>query len=203
MAVIEQGMFFLAIIGLLSTVIAAFYYLRLIKIIYFDKSNENFETDHNFGLKATLTITTGILVLYFFISEIFKRNSFTNCRFIMKLKKYFFNSVTSTNDIAIKKIRQKKISGIIIAKKQTRGRGRYGNKWISMKNNLFMSIFFKLNNNINLHKLTYNCCKIVRKSLMELINCKITIKKPNDLLIKKKRYAEFYKKLYFIKITNM
>ena len=69
----------------------------------------------------------------------------------MKLKKYFFNSVTSTNDIAIKKIRQKKISGIIIAKKQTRGRGRYGNKWISMKNNLFMSIFFKLNNNINLH----------------------------------------------------
>ena len=74
MAVIEQGMFFLAIIGLLSTVIAAFYYLRLIKIIYFDKSNENFETDHNFGLKATLTITTGILVLYFlyprFLNEI-------------------------------------------------------------------------------------------------------------------------------------
>ena len=121
----------------------------------------------------------------------------------MKLKKYFFNTVTSTNDIAIKKIRQKKISGIIIAKKQTRGRGRYGNKWISMKNNLFMSIFFKLNNNINLHKLTYNCCKIVRKSLMELINCKITIKKPNDLMIKKKRYVEFYKKLYFIKIINM
>ena len=74
MAVIEQGMFFLAIIGLLSTVIAAFYYLRLIKIIYFDKSKENFETDHNFGLKATLTITTGILVLYFlyprFLNEV-------------------------------------------------------------------------------------------------------------------------------------
>ena len=37
MAVIEQSMYFLAIVGLLSTVIAAFYYLRLIKIIYFDK----------------------------------------------------------------------------------------------------------------------------------------------------------------------
>ena len=36
-AVIEQSMYFLAIIGLLSTVVAAFYYLRIIKIIYFDK----------------------------------------------------------------------------------------------------------------------------------------------------------------------
>jgi len=35
MAVIEQSMYFLAIVGLLSTVVAAFYYLRLIKIIYF------------------------------------------------------------------------------------------------------------------------------------------------------------------------
>jgi NADH-quinone oxidoreductase subunit N len=34
-AVIEQSMYFLAIVGLLSTVIAAFYYLRIIKIIYF------------------------------------------------------------------------------------------------------------------------------------------------------------------------
>ena len=40
MAVIEQSMFFLAIVGLLATVIAAFYYLRLIKIMYFDKEKE-------------------------------------------------------------------------------------------------------------------------------------------------------------------
>jgi len=36
-AVIEQSMYFLAIVGLLSTVIAAFYYLKIIKIIYFYK----------------------------------------------------------------------------------------------------------------------------------------------------------------------
>ena len=64
-AVIEQSMYFLAVVGLLSTVIAAFYYLRLIKIIYFDKPQEKFETDHNFGLKVTLAISTGILALYF------------------------------------------------------------------------------------------------------------------------------------------
>ncbi len=65
MAVIEQSMYFLAIVGLLSTVVAAFYYLRLIKIIYFDKPREKFETDHNLGLKVTLAISTGILALYF------------------------------------------------------------------------------------------------------------------------------------------
>tara|TARA_B100001121_G_scaffold211729_1_gene185451 strand:- start:3597 stop:5012 length:1416 start_codon:yes stop_codon:yes gene_type:complete len=74
MAVIEQSLYFLAIVGLLSTVIAAFYYLRLIKVIYFDKPKDKFETDHNFGLKATLAISTAIIALYFiypgFINDI-------------------------------------------------------------------------------------------------------------------------------------
>ena len=65
MAVIEQSMYFLAIVGLLSTVVAAFYYLRLIKIIYFDDPKGKFETDHYIGLKVTLAISTGILALYF------------------------------------------------------------------------------------------------------------------------------------------
>ena len=46
-AVIDQSMYFLAIVGLLSSVIAAFYYLRIIKVIYFDKEKEKFDTDHH------------------------------------------------------------------------------------------------------------------------------------------------------------
>jgi len=65
MAVIEQKMYFLAIVGLLSTVIAAFYYLRIIKIIYFDKEKEKFETDHHFGLKFTLAVSTIFILAYF------------------------------------------------------------------------------------------------------------------------------------------
>ncbi|MDA9724140.1 NADH-quinone oxidoreductase subunit NuoN [Candidatus Pelagibacter sp.] len=65
MAVIEQKMYFLAIAGLLSTVIAAFYYLRIIKIIYFDKEKEKFETDHHFGLKLTLAVSTIFILAYF------------------------------------------------------------------------------------------------------------------------------------------
>ena len=64
-AVIEQSMFFLAIVGLMSTVVAAFYYLRIIKTIYFDKEVEKFDTDHNLGLKISLTITTILILIYF------------------------------------------------------------------------------------------------------------------------------------------
>ncbi len=64
-AVIEESMYSLAIIGLLSTVIAAFYYLRLIKIIYFDPEKEKFESNHNLGLKISLFISIIIILLYF------------------------------------------------------------------------------------------------------------------------------------------
>ena len=64
-AVLEQSMYFLAIVGLLSTVIAAFYYLRIIKIIYFDKEKEKYDTDHSLWLKFSLTFSTILILLYF------------------------------------------------------------------------------------------------------------------------------------------
>ena len=64
-AVLEQSMYFLAIVGLLSTVVAAFYYLRIIKIIYFDKEKEKYDTDHNLWLKFSLTVSTILILLYF------------------------------------------------------------------------------------------------------------------------------------------
>ena len=64
-AVIEQSMYFLAIVGLLSTVIAAFYYLRIIKIIYFDNEKEKYDEDHSVWLKFSLTFSTILILLYF------------------------------------------------------------------------------------------------------------------------------------------
>ena len=70
-AVIEQSMFFLAIVGLLSTVVAAFYYLRIIKIIYFDEEKEGYDTDHSIWLKFSLTASTILILIYFiFPSEL-------------------------------------------------------------------------------------------------------------------------------------
>ena len=66
-AVLEQSMYFLAIVGLLSTVVAAFYYLRIIKIMYFDDEKEKYDTDHSLWLKISLSVST-ILILIYFIS---------------------------------------------------------------------------------------------------------------------------------------
>ena len=63
--VIEQSMYFLAVVGLLSTVIAAFYYLRLIKIMYFDEEKEKYDTNHSIWLKFSLTASTLLILIYF------------------------------------------------------------------------------------------------------------------------------------------
>ena len=64
-SVLEQSMYFLAIVGLLSTVVAAYYYLRIIKIMYFDKEKEKYDTDHSLWLKFSLTVSTLLILLYF------------------------------------------------------------------------------------------------------------------------------------------
>ena len=67
MAVIEAKMFTLAIIGLVTTVISAFYYLRIIKIIYFDRPKKPFDESYDWGLKIPL-ILSSILILVYFIN---------------------------------------------------------------------------------------------------------------------------------------
>ena len=65
-SVIESKMYALAIIGLLSTVISAFYYLKIIKIIYFDNPKKPFEINYDIGLKISLAVSS-ILTLFYFI----------------------------------------------------------------------------------------------------------------------------------------
>ncbi len=64
-SVLEQSMYSLAVIGLLSTVVAAFYYLRIIKVIYFDKEKDKYDIDHSMWLKFSLTFSTLLILVYF------------------------------------------------------------------------------------------------------------------------------------------
>ena len=53
--------------------------------------------------------------------------------------------VKSTNDIAIKLIKRNYSKPtLIMSEKQTGGRGRINKKWISQKGNLFITLFFRL-----------------------------------------------------------
>tara|TARA_B110000305_G_C19064107_1_gene458485 strand:- start:192 stop:563 length:372 start_codon:yes stop_codon:yes gene_type:complete len=123
----------------------------------------------------------------------------------MKLKIIRFKSVKSTNDEAVKLIRSDKyLSGLVTANTQTRGRGTMGKKWISCKGNIFISIFFKVNLvKIKIKNYLIINAKIIKKILNENTKKIIKIKKPNDLLIEKKKYVEYYKKLLNIKKKNI
>ena len=65
MSIIETEMYAFAIVALVTTVISAFYYLRLIKIIYFDKPKKHFTTDYDYGLKISLALSTIFILTYF------------------------------------------------------------------------------------------------------------------------------------------
>ena len=117
----------------------------------------------------------------------------------MKLKKFNFKIVNSTNDLAIRIIKNtNNKSGIVIAEKQKKGRGQYGKKWTSFKGNLFVSIFFKVNNpQLSLRDLTKVNCFLVKKLLSSFYKGKITIKNPNDLLINKMKISGILQETLF------
>ena len=58
-------MYALAIIGLLTTVMSAFYYLKIIKTIYFDDSIITFESTKNRTAQVSIFTSCVILVTFF------------------------------------------------------------------------------------------------------------------------------------------
>ncbi|OUX53012.1 MAG: biotin--[acetyl-CoA-carboxylase] ligase [Pelagibacteraceae bacterium TMED287] len=109
----------------------------------------------------------------------------------MKLKIFKLNSVKSTNDEAIKVIKKNNCTaGIICSKKQTKGRGTMGKKWISKEGNIFISIFFQMKNNkISFADFSLLNPYIIKSVLKKFSKYKIKIKLPNDLLIKNKKLS--------------
>ena len=107
----------------------------------------------------------------------------------MKFKIFRFNKVKSTNNTAIRIIKNYNYDfGMISSDLQINGRGQYGKKWVSYKGNLFVSFFYNLENfKISLKKLTKVNCLIVKRCISEYYKKKIQFKKPNDLLIQKKK----------------
>tara|TARA_Y100001970_G_C14243451_1_gene866398 strand:+ start:2483 stop:3895 length:1413 start_codon:yes stop_codon:yes gene_type:complete len=70
MSVIESGMYALAIIGLVTTVVSAFYYIRIIKIMYFDSSKKPFDNLKDLGIQGSLILSCIILVTFFIYPSI-------------------------------------------------------------------------------------------------------------------------------------
>ena len=116
----------------------------------------------------------------------------------MKFGIFKFESVTSTNDIAIKLIKdEKKETGCVYAHIQTKGRGTHGRKWVSDKGNLFVSIFFPLKNNYpNFSEFSIINPIIISDVIRHF--CKkenIKLKFPNDILVNRKKICGILQEL--------
>ena len=107
----------------------------------------------------------------------------------MKFKIFKFKNVKSTNNTAINIIKNSNLKyGMVLSETQKKGKGQYGKKWISYKGNLFVSFFFRIENlKISLKQLTKLNCIFVKKLLSNYYKKKIVFKRPNDLLINKKK----------------
>ena len=79
LAVLEQQMYTLAIIGLLTTVLSAFYYLKIIKTIYFEDSIITLDTVKNKTAQISILMSCTILVTFFLYPSLF--NNFVTSLF--------------------------------------------------------------------------------------------------------------------------
>jgi BirA family biotin operon repressor/biotin-[acetyl-CoA-carboxylase] ligase len=119
----------------------------------------------------------------------------------MKFKKFKFKKIKSTNNTAIRIIKETNCNlGMVVAETQEKGRGQYGRKWISSKGNLFVSFFNELNKtNLTISTITKFNCLLVKKLLTKFTKKKILFKKPNDLLIDKKKISGILQEIIFVK----
>ena len=116
----------------------------------------------------------------------------------MKIETFKFKSVTSTNDVAINLIKEKKKKiGCIYADIQTRGRGTRGRKWVSAHGNLFGSIFFPLRKNYP----PFNEFSIINSVIISSViehfceKKKISFKWPNDVFVNGKKICGILQEL--------
>ncbi len=116
----------------------------------------------------------------------------------MKFEIFKFESVTSTNDVAINLIKEEqKEIGCVYADIQTKGRGTHGRKWVSDKGNFFGSIFFPLKNDYP----PFNEFSIINPIIIsDVIKhfCKkgnINLKFPNDVLVNGKKICGILQEL--------
>lgn len=65
LAAIEAQLFVLAVIGVLASAVSAFYYLRVIKVMYFDEVVHQFE-ESAFALRLIIAISGFLIVTYYF-----------------------------------------------------------------------------------------------------------------------------------------
>ncbi len=106
-------------------------------------------------------------------------------------KAYYFDSIDSTQNQALKMADGSENNGaIIIAAKQTGGKGRGGRKWVSPKGGIWFSIILQPNFDISITTLFPIASALaLSKALEKTFKMTPELKWPNDITVKGKKLA--------------
>ncbi|MEQ8601934.1 MAG: NADH-quinone oxidoreductase subunit NuoN [Marivibrio sp.] len=74
-AAINAELYVLAVVGALSSVVAAYYYLRIVKVMYFDEPAEGFDPVETRGLKAIIAVATVFVLGFIFYPSLLADNA--------------------------------------------------------------------------------------------------------------------------------
>jgi len=99
-----------------------------------------------------------------------------------------FDVIDSTNTYAIENYEYLHDGDVIVAKEQTKGRGRHKRNWHSPKGGLWFSIVFKPRKIKDMNFYT-KLASISLYEFLERLEIKVTIKWPNDILYRGKKLA--------------
>jgi BirA family transcriptional regulator, biotin operon repressor / biotin---[acetyl-CoA-carboxylase] ligase len=104
---------------------------------------------------------------------------------------YYFDSIGSTQDQAMRMALDETNNGaVIIAEKQTNGKGRLDRKWISPKGGIWLSIILRPKFDISVITLFPIASALALSNAIEkTLNIKSELKWPNDITIKGKKIA--------------
>ena len=104
---------------------------------------------------------------------------------------YYFDSIDSTQDQAMKMASEIKNDGaVVIAQKQTGGKGRDGRRWISPKGGIWLSVILRPEFDISVATLFPIASALALAHTMEkCFDIKPELKWPNDVTLKGKKVA--------------
>src|SRR5262249_52019808 len=157
LAAIKAGLFTLAVIGVVTSVVSAYYYLSIVKIMYFDEPAKPFEPMPH-ELRAVLAVT-GLFNLLFFLYPTplveaantaakvpVLNEACAALRLELKapaagVRLVAHEVLGSTNAEALSLARRGERGPLwVTADRQSAGRGRRGRAWVSELGNLYASL---------------------------------------------------------------
>jgi len=104
---------------------------------------------------------------------------------------YYFDSIDSTQNFAQKIATDPKENGtVIIAQKQTKGRGRLGRRWVSPSGGIWLSVILRPDFDISLVTLFPIASSLaLARAIEKTLKIKTELKWPNDVTLKGKKIA--------------